>query len=104
MGKKNLTQEDKDIKQLRKYLRRSKQAIPGVICFGAIVLAILLVFDIFFNIRWWIYLLCLWIVPFGLIGDAINILFINRKLKRITTSVEQTVAADAPNTADRDRA
>jgi ABC-type multidrug transport system fused ATPase/permease subunit len=82
MKKKNNSNSEKEIKKLGKYLPQSKNAIIGVSIFGVIVFVVLLGFDIFFDIRWWIYLLLLWVVPFGLIMDGINIAYINRKLRK----------------------
>ncbi len=72
---------EQEEKQLRKCLRQSMLAIPGMICFGLMALTILLVVDLFVNVRWWVYAICLWVVPFGLIGDGINIIWIKHKLR-----------------------
>jgi hypothetical protein len=88
------TEDKKRIKELEKYLRQSKQAIPGILAFGAIVLLILMVAEVFCDVPWWVYVLCLWVVPFGLIGDGINIVYINRRLKSLKSGVEPAAAAD----------
>lgn len=81
---------EQEEKQLRKYLRQSKLAIPVVICFGLIALVILLLVDVFVNVRWWVYALCLWVVPFGLVGDGINIICVKRKLWRMKGREQKT--------------
>ena len=83
MEKSPLPPEEKHIKDLRKYLRHSKKAIPGVLIFGALCLAILLLFECFVSAPWWVYGFVLWVVPFGLICDGVNIIYIKRKLRRI---------------------
>ena len=87
-------EDRKRIKELEKYLRQSKQAIPGILAFGAIVLLILMVAEVFCDAPWCVYLLSLWIVPFGLIGDGINIVYINRKLKALKSEVEPAASTD----------
>ena len=78
----------KHIKELEKYLRQSKRAILGILAFGAIVLLILLATEVFCDVPWWVYVLLLWVVPFGLIGDGINSVYISRRLKALNSGVE----------------
>ena len=94
MTGKQPSEDTKRIKELEKHLRQSKQAIPGVLAFGLIVLLILLVAEAFCDVPWWVYVLLLWVVPFGLIGDGINILYIRRKLKALKSGDEPAAAAD----------
>ena len=89
-----LSEDPKRIKELEKYLRQSKQAIRGILAFGAIVLLILLVAAIFCDVPCWVYVVLLWVVPFGLIGDGINIVYIGRKLKALKSEVEPAAATD----------
>ena len=83
MAKTPVTSHEKQITKLRKYLRQSKAAIPGVLIFGAVCLAILLLVDWFVTVPWWIYAFVLWVVPYGLIGDGVNIIYLKRKLARL---------------------
>jgi hypothetical protein len=87
-------EQQRRIKTLRKYLRQSKLAVRAVLAFGAIVLMILLALEVFLDVPWWVYVLLLWVVPFGLIGDGINILYVNRKLR--TLKREADPAATSP--------
>ena len=91
-----ITSHEKEIKELRKYLRQSKAAIPGVLIFGAVCLAILLLVDWFVTVRWWIYAIVLWVGPFGLIGDGVNIIYIKRKLARLERESANTARAQSP--------
>ena len=83
MPRPKLTKQEREIKELRKYLRQSQAAMPAVLLFGAMVFGVLFVIDLFLSVRWWVYALFLWVVPFGLIGDGVNILYIRRKLARL---------------------
>ena len=74
---------DREVKELRKHLRQSKIAIPGALMSGLFFACILAVFDIFLPVPWWFYGFVLWIVPFGLIGDGINIWRIKRRLSKL---------------------
>ena len=78
-----LTDKEKEIKKLRKRLRQSQAAIPGALIFGALCLAALLAVDWFVTVAWWVYAAILWVVPFGLVGDSLNIWYIKRKLARL---------------------
>jgi hypothetical protein len=49
------------------------------IFFGGIVF----LFDLFFNIHWLVHALVLWVVPFGLVLDGINIWYITHRLAKI---------------------
>ncbi len=94
-----ITSHDKQIKELRKYLRQSKAAIPGVLIFGGVCLAILLLVDWFVTVRWWIYASVLWVVPFGLIGDGVNIIYFKRKLARLERESANTTRPQSGVTA-----
>ena len=84
------TTTEREVKQLRKHLRQSKAAIPGVLVFGVLSLAVLLVVDLFLTVPGWIYALVLWVVPFGLVGDGVNIIFIKRKLARLQEEADSS--------------
>lgn len=88
------SEDTKQIKDLEKYLRHSKQAIPGILAFGAMALLIPLVAEVVCDVPWWVYVLLLWVIPFGLICDGINIVYVSRKLKALKSGVEPAASAD----------
>lgn len=75
--------EEREIRQLRKHLRQSKLAIPGVLVSGLVFGCIVFLFDVFLNVHWLVYALVLWVVPFGLILDGINTWYITRRLSKL---------------------
>ena len=101
MAKPILTADEKRVKELRKYLRQSKAAIPGVLVFGVFCLVPLLLVDWFVDVRWWVYALLLWVVPFGLIGDGVNIICIKRKLARLNSEADAVRSASPPTPPGR---
>ena len=80
---------DETIKVLEKRLRQSRRAILHTLFSGAIVLLVLVVAEAFCVVPWWVYVLLLWFVPFGLIGDGINVAYITRKLRNIKLAAER---------------
>jgi hypothetical protein len=84
MPRTEVTKREREIKQLRKHLRQSKGAIPGVLVFGMLVFGVLFVIDLFVTVHWSVYALFLWVVPFGLIMDGVNIVYIKRRLAKLT--------------------
>jgi hypothetical protein len=96
MANPTITVDEKEIKQLRKYVRQSKAAIPGHLVFGVVVLVPLLVADWFVDVHWLVYALLLWVVPYGLIGDGVNIVRIKRKLERVEQNANATRIASPP--------
>ena len=101
MAKPIVAADEKRVKELRKYLRQSKAAIPGVLVFGAFCLVALLLVDWFVDVRWWVYALLLWVVPFGLIGDGVNIICIKRKLARLNSKADAARSASPPTPLGR---
>lgn len=68
-------------KDLEKCLHQSKRAMVGhVIVTLVTVIAAFVVWKIS-SPRWWIYLLIVWVGPFGLIGDFINIWYCKKKIR-----------------------
>ena len=82
------------IRELEKRLRQSKQALLGTLAFAAIVLLTLMVAQVFSEVPWWAYVLFLWVVPFGLIGDGINIIHICRRLKTLRSGIGPASSPD----------
>jgi hypothetical protein len=68
-------------KELEKCLLRSQKAMTAHIITLIATALVALVIKVIWNPQWWIYVLVLWVGPYGLIGDVINIWHCKKKLR-----------------------
>jgi cytochrome c-type biogenesis protein CcmH/NrfF len=73
-------------KELEKCLLRSQKAVTAHVITLIVTLLIALGIKLAWDPRWWIYVLILWVGPYGLVGDGINIWYCKKKLKNIVKS------------------
>jgi hypothetical protein len=70
-----------DLTQLaewRKYRRQSLHALPGHAVFLSALVLVLLALEWWFGLPLWVWLLALGSGAWGLVGDCINIIYLNR--------------------------
>ncbi|MHC4212370.1 MAG: hypothetical protein ACYSWP_03245 [Planctomycetota bacterium] len=77
IGDRSISKED-----LEKCLRKSQKRILGHLVFTLITIIFAVGIWWFWDPRWWVYLLILWVGPFSLTGDFINIQYCKKRLGR----------------------
>jgi len=75
--------KEKEIKELEKYWRQSREAIPIYAVMFIVAAATLWLLSRFFTIPLWITIIVLGMTAFRLIGDIINCFYIPRKLRTL---------------------
>jgi hypothetical protein len=74
--------DDKQISDWRKHWRQSIQALPVAVGCLAALCGILFVVNLFVSVPMWLATLLVGIAAFSVVGDAINIVYLGRKLQR----------------------
>jgi membrane-bound metal-dependent hydrolase YbcI (DUF457 family) len=81
------TLDEKEIKDLRKYLRQSKRALPVYSAILFVICAVLFVLTRFISVPLPITGLLIGVALFSVLGDAINIAYIKWKLRGIDSQI-----------------
>ncbi len=74
--------DDKQVNEWRRYRRQSIRALPVVIGLLVALCVILFVVNLYLPVPTWLAAVLVGIVMFSVLGDAINIVYLGRKLRR----------------------
>ena len=78
-----MTDLQKEMKELQKGCRKSKQAIPIEAAMLVVVFGMLWLLERFLTISLWVKVIVIGMLLYGLVGDILNVYFCNRRLRKL---------------------